>query len=74
VTLYFFELITETEFVGPIVVAAGTEDDAWNELARRESAAVSQVRERGWQIAQELERLPARPGVVYPGYYRQAIR
>ena len=72
-TLYFFELITETDFVGPIVIAAETEDDAWSELARREAATASLLRDKGWQLAQELERIPLRRGVVYPGHYRQAI-
>lgn len=73
-TLYFFELITDTDFVGPIVIVAETEKDAWGELARREGSSEEPLRERGWQVAQELAQIPGRRGVVYPGYYRQAIR
>jgi hypothetical protein len=73
VTLYFFELITESDFVGPVVIAAEDEDDAWRELARREASTVDRVRDAGWHVAQELAEIPARRGVVYPSHYRRAI-
>ena len=72
-TLYFFELITESDFIGPVVIAAENEDEAWRELARRERGTVDRVREVGWHVAQELAELPARRGVVYPSHYRRAI-
>jgi hypothetical protein len=55
------------------VIAAETEVDAWGELARRERAPAEALRETGWQVAQELDRMPPRATVVYPGYYRRAI-
>lgn len=72
-TLYFFERITDDDFVGPVVVAAPEEDEAWRVLARREQRDVGGLKELGWQIAQELPALPRRPAVVYPGHYRRAI-
>jgi hypothetical protein len=72
-TLYFFERITESDFIGPVIVAAGSEDEAWTLLARRERASADALRELGWQIAQDLAALPARPAIVYPSHYRKAI-
>ena len=72
-TLYFFEHITEDDFVGPVIVAAPSEDEAWALLARRESAEVAALKDLGWQIAQDLAALPSRPAIVYPSHYRRAI-
>ena len=72
-TLYFFERVSEDDFVGPIIVAAAQEDEAWSLLARREGDAVAALKTLGWQIAQDLAALPARPGIVYPSHYRRAI-
>src|SRR4029077_8255155 len=36
VILYFFERISEDDFIGPVIVAAGDEQEAWLVLARRE--------------------------------------
>jgi hypothetical protein len=73
VTLYFFEQITADDFVGPIVVAAGDEAEAWAVLSRRERQPVDALQRAAWQIAQELSAMPARPTVVYPSHYRRAI-
>jgi hypothetical protein len=73
VTLYFFEQITDSDFVGPVVIAAGTEDEAWMELAKREHRTVGDLKDAAWTIAQELAYFPARPTVVYPSHYRRAI-
>jgi hypothetical protein len=73
VTLYFFERITEDDFIGPVIVAAAGEPEAWRLLAEREGADVAALRELGWAVAQELAALPARPGVVYPSHYRRAF-
>lgn len=72
-TLYFFERITEDDFIGPVIAAAPSEAEAWALLARRERSEVAALRELGWQIAQELPALPPRAAIVYPGSYRQAI-
>ncbi len=72
-TLYFFERITEDDFVGPVIVAAPSEDEAWALLAQRERQAAAGLRALGWQIAQDLAALPARAAVVYPSHYRRAI-
>ncbi|MEK7387142.1 MAG: hypothetical protein AABZ83_11930 [candidate division NC10 bacterium] len=72
-TLYFFERITEDDFIGPVIVAAPSEDEAWALLARRESAEVAALKGLGWQIAQDLAALPSRPAIVYPSHYRRAI-
>ena len=72
-TLYFFERISEDDFIGPIVIAAGDESEAWALLARREGGAVEALKALGWQIAQDLAALPARPAIVYPSHYRRAI-
>ena len=72
-TLYFFERISEDDFVGPIVIAAGDESEAWALLARREGDAVEALQALGWQIAQDLAALPARSAIVYPSHYRRAI-
>jgi hypothetical protein len=73
VTLYFFERITDEEFVGPIVVAAPTEDEAWLVLEGREKQPRDVLRGLGWDIAQDLAALPARASIVYPRHYRRAI-
>ena len=72
-TLYFFERISENDFIGPVIVAAADEGEAWRLLARRERTAVEALEALGWQIAQDLAALPSRPGVVYPSQYRRAI-
>jgi hypothetical protein len=73
VKLYFFERITADDFVGPVIVAAGDETEAWSVLSRREGVSVQALRNADWQVAQELAALPARATVVYPGHYRRAI-
>jgi len=73
VTLYFFERITDDDFIGPVIVAAPDEATAWTVLASRESSGVEALKTLGWQIAQDLATIPARPGVVYPSHYRRAI-
>jgi hypothetical protein len=73
VTLYFFERITEDDFVGPVVVAAAGEDEAWRLLAARERTDRGALEGLGWQIAQDLAAIPERPGVVYPSHYRRAV-
>jgi hypothetical protein len=72
-TLYFFERITEDDFVGPIIAAASDEPEAWRLLAQRERQEVAALKELGWQIAQDLAALPARAAIVYPSHYRSAI-
>ena len=72
-TLYFFERITESDFIGPVVVAAPSEDEAWTLLGQREKQAVETLRALGWQIAQDLAALPSRATIVYPSHYRRAI-
>jgi len=73
VTLYFFERVSEDDFIGPVIVAAADESEAWRLLARREGAAVEALETLGWKIAQDLSALPSRPGIVYPSHYRRAI-
>jgi hypothetical protein len=73
VILYFFERITEEEFVGPVIVAAADEDEAWRILSRREGQDVAMLRGLHWSIAQELTAFPVRPSVIYPSHYRRAI-
>ena len=72
-TLYFFERITADDFVGPVVVAAQDEADAWRVLASREGRSEAILKQDDWHIAQELAAIPGRPSVVYPSYYRRAI-
>ena len=72
-TLYFFERISEDDFIGPVIVAALAEDEAWALLERREGVGVDALKTLGWQIAQDLAALPARPTIVYPSHYRRAI-
>ena len=72
-TLYFFERITEDDFIGPVIVAAPSEDGAWILLAQREKQAVDALKSLGWQIAQDLAALPSRATIVYPSHYRRAI-
>ncbi len=72
-TLYFFERITEDDFIGPVIVAAPDESTAWTLLATRERSDVEALKALGWQIAQDLATLPARAGIVYPSHYRRAI-
>ena len=71
--LYFFERISEDDFIGPVIVAAGDEGEAWLVLARREGDAVESLKSLGWQIAQDLASWPSRSGIVYPSHYRRAI-
>jgi hypothetical protein len=73
VTLYFFERITEDDFIGPVIVAAPSEDEAWTVLGRREARDRAALEALGWQIAQDLAAMPARAAVVYPSHYRRAI-
>jgi hypothetical protein len=73
VTLYFFERITDDDFVGPVIVAAPDEATAWTVLASRERSEVEALKTLGWQLTQDLAELPARAGVVYPSHYRRAI-
>ena len=72
-TLYFFERVTDDDFVGPVIAAASDEDEAWRLLAQREKEAVETLQNLGWQIAQDLAALPARAVIVYPSHYRRAI-
>ena len=72
-TLYFFERITDDDFIGPVIVAAASEDEAWRLLAGRERAARPALEALGWQIAQDLAAMPVRPAIVYPSHYRNAI-
>ena len=72
-TLYFFERISDDDFIGPVIVAAPDEATAWTVLAQRERSDVDALQALGWQIAQDLAALPARAGVVYPSHYRRAI-
>ena len=72
-TLYFFERITDDDFIGPVIVAAPDEATAWSLLAAREKSGVEALKTLGWQIAQDLAALPARAGIVYPSHYRRAI-
>jgi len=73
VTLYFFERITDDDFIGPVIVAAPDEPTAWSLLAGREKSDVEALKALGWQIAQDLAAVPARPSIVYPSHYRRAI-
>ena len=63
--LYFFERITSDDFIGPIVIAAADENEAWMVLARREGQSVEWLRGADWQVAQELSALPVRAAVVW---------
>lgn len=72
-TLYFFERITDDDFIGPVIVAAPDEATAWTALASRERSEVEALKTLGWQIAQDLAAMPTRPGIVYPSHYRRAI-
>lgn len=72
-TLYFFEQITDDDFIGPVVIAAASEMEAWELLGRREGAAPTALKEAAWDISQELKAIPGQPAIVYPGHYRQAI-
>jgi hypothetical protein len=73
VILYFFERITEDDFIGPVIVAAPSEDHAWTLLAARERNDRAALEALGWQIAQDLATIPARASIVYPSHYRKAI-
>jgi hypothetical protein len=73
VTLYFFERITDDDFIGPVIVAAPSEDEAWRLLATRERSDRAALEALGWQIAQDLAAIPARAAIVYPSHYRSAI-
>ena len=72
-TLYFFERITDDDFIGPVIVAAPDEAAAWMLLAARERSEVEALKTLGWQIAQDLGAMPVRAGIVYPSHYRRAI-
>ena len=72
-TLYFFERVSEDDFIGPVIVAAASEDEAWSLLAQREKQAVDALTSLGWQIAQDLAAMPPRATIVYPSHYRRAI-
>ena len=72
-TLYFFERITDEDFVGPVIVAATSEDEAWAVLAKREGSGRAALEALHWQIAQELKTFPSRAAIVYPSHYRRAI-
>ena len=72
-TLYFFERISDDDFIGPVIVAAPDEATAWSLLAGREKSDVEALKTLGWQIAQDLAAMPSRAGVVYPSHYRRAI-
>lgn len=71
--LYFFERLTDDDFVGPVIVAAPDEAAAWALLAARERADAAALRDLGWTLAQDLAAIPARPTVVYPSHYRRAV-
>jgi hypothetical protein len=73
VTLYFFERITEDDFIGPVIVAAPSENEAWALLAARERSERATLEMLGWQVAQDLAAIPTRASVVYPSHYRNAI-
>jgi len=73
VTLYFFERITDDDFIGPVIVAAPDEATAWTVLAARERTEIDALKSLGWQIAQDLAAIPSRAGIVYPSHYRRAI-
>ena len=72
-TLFFFERITDDDFVGPVIIAAATEEEAWDLLARRERKAVAALRDDHWNVSQDLSAIPDRPAIIYPSYYRRAI-
>ena len=71
--LYFFERITDDDFIGPVIVAATSEDEAWRLLVTRERSERAALEALGWQIVQDLAAMPARPSIVYPSHYRNAI-
>ena len=71
--LYFFERISDDDFIGPVIVAAPDETAAWTVLATRERSQVDALKTLGWQIAQDLASMPSRAGIVYPSHYRRAI-
>jgi hypothetical protein len=73
VTLYFFERLTDDDFIGPVIAAATSEDEAWRLLAAREQSDRHGLEALGWHIAQDLAVLPARAAIVYPSHYRRAI-
>ena len=72
-TLYFFERITDDDFIGPVIVAAPSDDEAWRLLAARERRDRPALEALGWQIAQDLAAIPTRAAIVYPSHYRSAI-
>ena len=72
-TLYFFERITDDDFIGPVIVAAPSEDEAWTVLVKREGSDRAALEALGWHIAQDLASLPSRAAIVYPSHYRRAI-
>ena len=72
-TLYFFERISDDDFIGPVIAAAPSEDEAWRLLAARERSDRGALEAIGWQIAQDLSAFPPRAAIVYPSHYRNAI-
>jgi len=72
-TLFFFEKIAGDAFVGPVIIAAPTEPEAWALLAGRERKAVAALREDHRHTAQDLAAMPDRPAIIYPSDYRRAI-
>jgi hypothetical protein len=72
-TLFFFEKIADDEFIGPVIIAAGSEDEAWRLLAQREGKAAAALRDDHWTVAQDLAAIPDRPAIVYPSHYRRAV-
>ena len=72
-TLFFFERVTEDDFIGPVIIAAPSEDEAWAMLARRERKSVAALQEDHWNIAQDLAAMPSHATIVYPSHYRQGI-
>lgn len=71
--LFFFEQVSDEEFVGPIVIAAAAEDEAWTLLAKRERKDIPALQNDHWVIAQDLAAMPDRPTIIYPSHYRRAI-
>lgn len=72
-TLYFFQRIAEDDFVGPVIMAATGEEEAWGLLGRREHKDLTGPRDDHWRIAQDLPAIPDRPGIVCPSHSPQAV-
>ena len=67
---------------GPTAEAWRSSDHRVREITRydlRENVAVhamsnvEALKTLGWQIAQDLPAVPARPAIVYPSHYRRAV-